>query len=290
MSRIYADTILDKAAYANASNAPMVNLAHGSQMGPMTDFRNYVSNAAYVRQHVIPFLIEAPRGFQDLDRPDLYVDALKALIELQPMSIDGLAAGVTVATSETAVGGAGEIQQDPTNVTRARTEPSFVFKEKYGSPVQKFFETWICDLIMDPNTKMPRVVAAGVRPSDLLPDYYGATVLFVEPDPTGTRVVRSWLCTNMYPLDGIEVTGHRDITQEKQEQEYTIRFASMAQVGEGVDNFAQTQLNALVLSGLNANTQQAFVQQVDADVSTSSVGWSSFLSQLSTDQVRNPVV
>lgn len=289
MSRIYADTIMDQQAYAAASNAPMVNLAHGAQMGPSVDFRNFVSNAAYVRRHVIPFLIEAPRGFQDLNRPDLYVAALKTLIELHAQSIDGLAGGITVATTETAVGGAGEMQQDPTNVTRARTEPSYVWKEKYGSPIQKFLETWVCDLIMDPNTKTPRVIAAGRRPYDLLPDYYGATVLFVEPDPTGTRVIRAWLCTNMFPMDGIEVVGRRDITQDMSEQEYTVRFAAMTQMGEGVDNFAQRKLNELVMSGLNANTQQAFVNQVDADVAAANVGWSSFLNQLSANAVPGPV-
>lgn len=289
MSRIYADTIMDQQAYAAASNAPMVNLAHGAQMGPSVDFRNFVSNAAYVRRHVIPFLIEAPRGFQDLSRPDLYVSALKTLIELHAQSIDGLAGGITVVATETAVGGAGEMQQDPTNVTRARSEPSFVWKEKYGSPIQKFLETWVCDLIMDPNTKMPRVIAAGRRPYDLLPDYYGCTVLFVEPDPTGTRVIRSWLSTNMYPMDGIEVVGRRDITQDMSEQEYTVRFSAMTQMGEGVDNFAQRKLNELIMSGLNANTQQAFVNQVDADVSASRVGWSSFLDQLSASQVPGPV-
>jgi hypothetical protein len=187
------------------------------------------------------------------------------------------------------VGGAGEMQQDPTNVTRARTEPSFVWKEKYGSPIQKFLESWITNLIMDPNTKMPRVIAAGVRPSDLLPDYYCMTMLFVEPDPSGTRVIRSWLCVNMYPLDGLEVTGRRNITEDMQEQEYTIRFSSMAQVGEGVDNFAQQMLNSLTFTGLNANTQQAFVQAIDPNVSSSDVGWASMLSDLATDQVTAPV-
>lgn len=290
MSRIYQDTIMDPAAYAAMSNAPMVNIAHGAQNGPMTDFRNFVSNAAYVKQHLIPFLIEAPRGFQDLDRPDLYVAALKSLIEMQPQSIDGFAAGITVAVTETAVGGAGEMQQDPTNVTRARTEPSFVFKEKYGAPIQKFIETWICDLIMDPNSKMPRVIAAGVRPNDLLPDYYGCTVLFVEPDPSGTRVVRAWLCTNMFPLESGEVTGRRDITQDKQEQEYTIRFASMAQYSEGVDNFAQAMLNTLQMAGLSSATQQAFVTQVDADVAAANVGWASFLDEQAADRVVGPLI
>jgi hypothetical protein len=214
---------------------------------------------------------------------------LKALVELHPLSIDGLAAGVTVAVTETPVGGAGEMQQDPTNVTRARTEPSFVWKEKYGSPIQKFLESWITELIMDPNTKTPRVIAAGVRPSDLLPDYYAMTMLFVEPDPSGTRVIRSWLCVNMFPLEGIDVTGRRNITEDMQEVEYTIRFSSMAQVGEGVDNFAQQMLNSLVFTGLNANTQAAFVQAIDPNVSTANVGWASSLVDLAVDQVNGPV-
>jgi hypothetical protein len=289
MPRIYADTTLDQVAYAKTSNATMVNLAHGANMGPSIDFRNFVSNTAYVRRHVIPFLIESPRGFQDLDRPDIWVAALKSLIEVWPMAIDGLAAGVTVEVTETAAGGAGEMQQDPTNVTRARTEISYRWKERYGSCVQKFLEGWVTYLIMDPNTKYPRVVALGVRPPDLLPDYYGCTVLFVEPDPTGLTVIRSWLCTNVYPMDGITAQGSRDITQPMQEEEYTIRMASLSQVGEGVDNFAQLMLNSLNFSGLNSGTQQAFVQAVDADVTASATGWGSFLDNLAATQVQAPV-
>lgn len=288
MPRIYADTTLDQVAYLRNSNTTGINLAHGAQMGPSIDFRNFVSNTAYVRRHVIPFLIEAPRGFQDLDRPDIWTAALKSLIEVWPMAIDGLAAGITVDVTETAAGGAGEMQQDPTDVKRARTEISYRWKERYGSVVQKFLEGWVTSLIMDPNTKYPRVVAAGVRPADLLPDYYGCTVLFVEPDPTGLNVVRSWLCTNVYPMDGLTVEGSRDITQQMQEQEYTIRLASLSQVGEGVDNFAQIMLNSLNFSGLNAGTQQAFVQTIDPNVAASGTGWGSFLDNLAATQVGAP--
>jgi hypothetical protein len=289
MARIYSDTIMDQVAYAATSNAAMVNLEHGQQMGPSVDFRNFVSNAAYVKRNIIPFLIEAPRGFQDLDRPDYYVGALKSLVELAPMQIDGLNAGIRVAVTETAVGGAGEMQQDPTNVTRDRSEPSFQWKDKYGAAVQKFLESWVTNLIMDPNTKVPRIIAAGVRPADLLPDYYCMTMLFVEPDPSGTRVIRSWLIVNMFPIEGIEVTGRRAITEDMQEAEYTVRFTGMAQVGEGVDNFAQQLLNSLTFTGLNANTQASFVTALDPNVTSAGFGWSDMLSDLATDQVTGPV-
>ena len=290
MSRIYSDTLLEQVAYSSTSNAPMINLAHGAQMGPSVDFRNFVSNTAYIRQHVQTFLIEAPRGCQDMDRPDLWVAAFKNLFELWPMAIEGLAAGLTVAAAETAAGGAGEMQQDPTNVTRARTELSYRWKDRYGSVVAKFIEAWITNFIMDPNTKYPRVIAAGVRPADLLPDYYGCTLLNVEPDPTGTRVVRAWLTTNVYPLDGVTVEGSRDITQDKNEAEYTCRLAGLTQFGEGVDNFAQLMLNSLNLTGLNANTQQAFVQSIDANVSAvANSGWAAFDDNLAATQVAGPV-
>lgn len=289
MPRIYQDTLMDQQAYAAFSNAGTVNLGHGAQMGAMPDFRNFVSNTAYVRRNLYAFLIEAPRGFRDLQRPDLYVAALKNLVENWAITIDGLQSTLTVAVTETPAGGAGEQQQDPTNVTRARSEPQFVWKEKYGAPVRKFFESWIQDLIMDPNAKAPRIISAGVRPIDLLPDYYGMTVLFVEPDATGLKVLNAWLCTNMFPQNGIDVTGRRAITEDMQEQEYTVPFTALTQVGEGVENFAQIQLDRLMMQGLNSQTQQAFVQDIDPDVDASQVGWAAQMEDLANNRVTGPI-
>ena len=283
MSRL-KDTLIGQRAYGLHQQQPMVDLKNGGQNGPMVDFSSYVSNAAYVRRNLIPILVEAPRGFQDLDNSDAYISALKALIELHAQSVEGLTSTLTLDTIETAVGGAGEMQEDPSDMKRARSTPTFVWKEKYGLPVTTLLQNWMTGLIMDPITKYPTVIADGLRkPQDLLPDYYGCTVCFIEPDPTHTHVMRAWLCTNMYPKTSGEITGRRDLTQAGDGQEYSVEFTALTQVGAGVNAFAQQILNTMQLGGMNPNTQAAFVQAFDPDVTAQNVGYGNMLS----DEVGN---
>lgn len=273
MSRL-KDTLLGNNAYGLYATAPQVDLRNGAQNGPMTDFTSYVSNAAYVRRNLICLLLEAPRGFQDLPNPDVWVGTLKALVELHAQSIDGLQATLTVDTVNTPVGGAGEEQDDPSNVTRAKSTPTFNWREKYGLSIAEFHQGWITGLIMDPITKYPTVVSQGLRrPTDLLPDYYGASMIFFEPDPTGTKVIKAWLSTNMFPKSSGDIVGHRDLTQAGETQDYSIEYTALTQVGAGVKAFAQQLLDQFNLAGLNPNVQAPFVNNIDADVAAQAVGY-----------------
>lgn len=285
MSRL-RDTILGDRGYAQYSDQPMVDLKNGGQNGPMIDLASYVSNSAYVRRNIIALLIEAPRGFQLLDNPDVYVSTLKALVELHPKSIEGLQSTLTVEHVENPVGGGGEMQEDVSNVTRARSTPTFTWTEKYGKPISNFFRHWITSLIMDPITKFPTVISQGqAAPADLLPDFNGMTVLFFEPDPTHTKVVEAWLCTNMQPKTSGDITGRRDLTQGGESIDYSIEFTSLTQVGVGVNQFAQQLLDNMNLNGMNPNLQAAFVQQIDADVKAASAGYTETLEDRASTKV-----
>lgn len=279
------DTILGNRGYAERAYTPVVDLKNGAQMGPMTDFTGYVSNAAYVRRNLIAVLIEAPRGFQDMSDPTLWVETLKSLVELHPKSIEGLQGTITAEFVENAAGGAGEMQEDVSNVTQARSNPTFVWTEKYGKPINKFLSQWIRMLMMDPITKFAGIVSTGVAPADLLPDYSGMTVLFIEPDPTHTRVQEAYLCTNMHPKTAGEVTGRRDITQGGESIDYSVEFTALTQHGAGVQTFAQNILDSMNLNGMNPNLQRAFVQNIEADVRAGQQGYAETLDNNARTQV-----
>lgn len=285
------NTILGNVAYGTYAQNPQVDVRQGGQNGPMTDFSSFVSNSAYVRRNLIAILIEAPRGFQDLTNgngKEVYTATLKALIELLPKSIEGLQATLTVEYVENAAGGAGEMQEDISNVTRTRSTPTFTWTEKYGMPIGTFLRTWTQGLLMDPITKVPAVVSqTGNRPSDLLPDYTGMTVLFFEPDPTMQWVTagKAWLCTNMMPKTTGDLQGHRDLTQPGESLDYSIEFTSLTQVGVGVELFAQAILEQMDLTGLNPNLQAAFTSAISADVDAANNGYSEMMS----DEAQNRV-
>lgn len=244
--------------------APMLDLQYGGQNGYAPNLVEWVSNQSYVRRNLICLLIEAPRGFQYMPDPDFWVKALKTMVERHAKTIDGFGRGLEVATAETAVSGGGEMQQDPTNVTRARSNPSFTFVDKYGRPIQTFIEEWITNLIMDPDSKVPNIATLDtVRPDDMLADMYGATMLFIEPDPTHQTVTKAWLTTNMYPKQTGDISGKRDLTSDGETSEFTIDFTGVSQSTIGVRAFAQALLDNINLTNANPYLQPAFVTGLD---------------------------
>jgi hypothetical protein len=191
MSRISEALIID--AFANDTERPMNNFIHGGMHGWTPTLNEWVNNAAYVSRPLVCTLLEAPKVFTVLPNSEKWIASLKSLFELHPISIDGFNAGLKVDTDERAVGGAGEMQEEFTNVTRERSTPKFTFVEKYGRPIQTFLDFWIRYGMMDPETKFAladilKTAGGGDQVSDLLPDWYTATCLFFVPDPLHRKV------------------------------------------------------------------------------------------------------
>lgn len=252
----------------------MLDPTHGGQLGFAPDLRYWVNNANYVQRNLIPILIEAPRFFRYLTNPEKWVDVLRAMVEIHPRSIEGLNRTLTVDTDSTPVGGAGEIQQEFTNVTRARSEPSFTWDEKYGRPFGTMLENWITQGMMDPATKVANIgTLPGQRPTDMLPDQYAMTMMFIEPDPMHRYVMKSWLITNMWPMGTGDIVGRRDITQALPLQQINVTFSALQQVGAGVDALAQSILDGISITNANPNLRAAFIQEIAPDVLAAANGY-----------------
>lgn len=266
MTQRLTDAILGKdLAYAQGRQNAMLDLRYGGQMGYAPQLNQIISNQPYISRPLIALLIEAPLGFNDLPNPDYWIESLRSLIELRALKIGGLDATLEVNVEDTSpVGGAGEMHQDFTNVTRARSNPQFTWQEMYGLPVKSFLEGWVTNLMMDPNSKVANVatlVEAGARPNAMLADYYGMSVAFIEPDPTHTKVMRAYLCTNMMPTGRIaQAEATRDLTQAGQQLQYDVTFSAITQVGMGVDYYCQQLLDNINILGANPLARQAFTQ------------------------------
>lgn len=286
MSRVQQAILQPGVAYNRGHQAPMVDLQYGGQMGYSNDLTEWVSNQQYIRRNLICLLVEAPRGFQMLPNPDYWVATLRALVELHAISIDGMNATLTVDTAETPVGGAGQQQADFTDVKETVSTPTFQWNEKYGMPIANFLRGWITNLLMDPNSKYAGIATLGQRPSDMLADMYSATMLFVEPDPTHTKVVKSWLTTNMYPKTTGEIIGKRDITSASEPSNYNVEFTGISQFGLGVDAFAQRLLDGINITGANPHMRPAFVQQIQADILATRKGYENGVETLGAQAIR----
>jgi len=275
------DALLEGRAFSRGATQPMLDLVHGGQMGFAPDLTEWVSNGNYVRRNLFCLLVEAPKFFLAMPDPDKWTATLKALVELHPRTIEGLNAGLTVETAETPVGGAGEVQEEFVDVKKARSQPVFTFDEKYGRPVQSFLSDWIRYGLMDPDSKVANVgTLASNRPTDMLADNYAATMIFIEPDPTHRKVVKSWLCTNMFPKGTGDISGKRDITSGAELLSLNIEFTALSQFNLGSNVLAQALLDNINITNANPYLRPAFIDTVAADVNAAAKGYRSEAEQL----------
>jgi hypothetical protein len=272
---------------ATTVQAPMIDLRMGGQQGFDLALDQWVSNQAYVPKSLICLLVEAPRGMQLLPNPDVQVGTLRSLVELQAQSITGLTATLEVELASTAIGGAGQVQEDFTNVTQAVSKPVFKWGEKYGMAVANYMYSWITNLIMDPHTKYPNVITLGAnKPTDTLADLYAATMIFIEPDPTHTKVVKAWLCTNMYPTSSGEITSRRELSSASEVVTHDITFTAISQYGLGVNKFAQTLLDTISTVGANPQHRATFIDKIAADVLASKSSYENNVENLGSTSLK----
>lgn len=256
-------------AYAGLSFAPTVDLRLGGQQGYIPDYRTYISNSAYVQRNMIAVLVEYPRGFDymtpDPSLNDIYIGTLKALVEQQAKTIDGVNGRINVSYVDNPIGASGEVQADFSQTTREASKPSFTWVEKQGRPIHLFFNSWIFYLLGHPDTQTPAITSLEHNRGknfDFLPDFNSMSVLFIEPDPFQNRVVEAWLCVNMMPNGSGDLNGKRDIASAMQSREVQVEFTAMTMMSMGVNQFAQSILDELNYVGLNPHNRRSSIESI----------------------------
>ena len=257
MSARLVDAIYDSTE-VNAGVSPALDLNYGGMMGvtPRYGFFDpnsgkyygeWISATPYVRENVLPVLLTHPKFMDWLPNRERWLGMCKAIFETEAQSITGLKGALSVDTDQTNVGGAGAQFEVPTNVTLEQTSLSYTFKERMGRPFNKFFSFWIEYGIMDPHTKVAKSMKFLKDPTSneeftmYTPDFYTATVLFIEPSNNNTTVEKAWLVFNIFPKSAGAYEGSRDITTAKATEEITIDFA-----GIGIHNLAKAIMPKLV--------------------------------------------
>jgi len=253
---------------AYAGHSPVLNLAYGGQNGHMNaigragpdgsgNFSEWISNQAYVKQNIIPVVMDYPKAFDLMADSQMWIDTYNAIMTLHPLTITGLTSGLTVEFAEHAVGGAGEMQEEITKVSRARSTLNKTYKEKSGKSIQKFIDMVIRYLYSDPDMEKPLLFsgAAGItNPVEVAklgagmytPEYFTGTNLYIEPDITQQQVVDAWMVTNIMFKGNGERTGKRDTHSARETMDLAIDFTGITMNNESVLRLADT-----VLKGLN---------------------------------------
>jgi len=267
-----------------------LNLAYGGMNGLSPDFTQWISTQAYVQKNLISFVIEYPKAFDLLPDADkrAWIIAYKALIELHCQSWTGFQGGYELEVIENAVGGSGQMMEDFTKATEARTQPQGEWPEKYNMSIANFWRTFVRTFMINPQTGYPDIMTmTGItRPTDHLADLYAGTVLFVEPDATMLNPVQAYLVANFWPKSTGEITAKRDLTQAAEQKMVSIQFAALTQQGQGVNNLAREVLQSVQISGANPWNRPAFVSQIDAAVQAAAAGYKANVEQLGAQAVR----
>lgn len=279
MANLAKDLIHNK-SFLKGTKTWGVDASKGGQFGFMVDIANFINSTPYVGHDVIPVLMQYPKAYDlfDKDTRDTLVRMLKALIEVNSKSITGLRSTIATEWMSVEIGGAGEILQELTNVTRERAAPNHTWHEVDGCVIGRFWEWNIEMLGMDANSKYPNIIAEGFNITTLLADMTRFVTLYIEPDRTGQYCVDAYLCANMFPQTAGDRESLRDLTAAKQGRDIVIEFTALTQRGYGVIALGQKFLDAINYTGANPQYQPAAVDVVDANIQAMKSGY--------TDQVH----
>lgn len=223
-----------------AGHSPALNPLYGGQqgiyprIGALIDGKfaaEWINNAPYVRQPVIPIVLEYPKFFDFLPFKKEIIAMSKAILEVHPKSITGLNSTLVVQYDEIDIGRGNNKHAFLTDVKKEQTKLSFTWVEKMGRPITKWLDFLIITGGMDPETGMPQLPKYFNKKHDsseygglYTPDFNTFTMLFIEPDIMHCEVEKAWLCSNMFPGGSGETIGGRELTNTESSLEITVEW------------------------------------------------------------------
>lgn len=285
MSRL-TDALLGSSAFGVGANQPMLDPTYGGWFGFAPVMKEWISNQAYMRRNLVPILLEAPKFFQLMPNPEKWVSCLRSIVELHAKTWEGFNGGLTAEFDEHPAGGGGEMQQELTDVKRARTEPSMTIVEKYGMPVQTLLHHWMTYGMMDPDAKFALAnTLEGNQPDDMLADWFTMTMAFIEPCPMHKRAVKTWITTNMMPKTTGEIIGKRDLNSPSEISTLTIDWTGLSVFNLGSNAAGQLLLDGINMTNANPYLRPAWINAVAAEVEDAVNGYRSNVETLGGEAV-----
>lgn len=258
-------TAIYNAQEVNAGASAALNLNHGGQFGVMPRYGHlqdgkfygeWISAAPYIRENMIPILISYPRFIELLPDKEKWIGIFKNLMENIPQSIDGIKMTLSVDYDQTPTG-AQEQFEAPVRVSRERSEPNYTYKERKGMPITKTFNFWITVGIMDPDTQQAGIIKYIDKKKDstdldpalkagvYTPEFYTATVLYVEPDNLNISPIKAALVFNMAPKGSGPMEMARNLANAKEGLVFSVGFTGMTISTPPVLKFAKSLMNRM---------------------------------------------
>ena len=224
-----------------------------SPSGYQPNIEEWISKQDYVPHNLIAIVMRNFEGERHAQRDEVEMMAMsvKNVIETHPLSVVGFRSGL-------------EVDIESGEVTTLGSAPVFYFRcgEIYGRPIEALMRKWITD-----------DVAPLYKDREALGEDFEAElrkvsidVMFIEPDPTHTVVVRAWSCENFHPTGVRGEAGERDFMRAGVRGRVVVRFKAAIKQDEAVFAQAHSLLNGVILASANPHEAKAFVNVVAADL------------------------
>lgn len=246
------------------------DLKSGGQNGHIYNPSDWVANTSYVRQDLIAVLIAPPTAMQYMPDGEDRIRMLKQMVEVHAQSVTGIEFGLEVEYSTTPVGDSGAELHVAVKTTQAQSVPSFLWIERRGKVITKFFMDWIRLLIQDPHLKKPGIIkepayiALPKAQKALLQDAKSMMVLFIEPSESMEGVVDAVMVANMMP-QSVENAMSKTAGEALEIKEIEMAFTGY-QYEEGVKDIAQAYLDTLDRDGMDPSVIEAFNETIDPSI------------------------
>lgn len=220
------------------------------------ELREWVSNQQYHPRNIVAVVTrglswsskgrygQVPSASEPEDL-ELMDRMIKAMVELHPVSMDGL---------NTGFGSHG--------LSVNQQKASFNVIEKYGRVFDKLLHRWHDDYNNWHSLNCKEMPDTPVIESVTI------DMIFFEPDPTHSQIVHAWKGTNLHPFYYSGIRSRRDISGRGYGEIESLDFnlAGTYTMGSEVHAEAQTVLDGLVLADSNPYTQAEFVGKISDDV------------------------
>ena len=275
---------IDKKGYTADTTSPVINIEDGNFEGYLPElakvvngqnYESWINGAAYLSRQIIPVVIRTPKAFDILAEKDLG-DRLKKIwinmVTTAPLTITGFNRTLTAETTEHRIGAAGEMFDEFTKVTRARTVVTTTYNERMAKPYNKFLDFIIRYLILDPDTQSPlittlQLVDGALDKGELYTnDYFTGTIMGIEADVINKNVVETYIVANFAPKSAGESTARRDLGGSAEMAEYSIEWTGITTSGESARVYGQTTLDRMTIFKTSPDTAPLFINATEARV------------------------
>lgn len=277
--------------WADGVQANVSSLLSGGMFGYAPHLEGWVNAKPYTSRPLRIYLMEAPLVFRLFpDGGTSAIAMLRALFETVAHRITGFEYQLQVSSDGSMkLGGAGQSYNVPTNVTESDIKINLSVFEKEGMPVFRALSQWIRMGIMDPATKHAAILTmntSGRGTYDSMPDMWSCSLLAVQMDAVGQKVVQSWYCFNVWPENTGDNTAEKDLENPSQVRELTIPFNCNYIYGPGSDFLAQKMADTMSMVGANVYHRGPIINGIQALVQSAPTSYASSIRNIASKQYR----